>query len=282
MEIIKAYPLLFFFTVAIPFIGGIVGAYVGWDSLKGRFDDSKNKVMVSEKIENHDNALIKIVSKETVIELGDRAIAYGDRDAYLRLVKIVENFGPERSVAISELARVKSHHYSMTSIRGIKLELYNEKNELMAEDELSTPQLVDNLLFNSQFLFRARCAQLLAYRKENFVPEILLLSMFSDNNLEVLRESTKAFEILTGYNNSDFFIPYGCLGFWYDSAFDISKHFKKANSISIVPLQKFRNKLENQIVNNELDEMVNWWRTSLDLVEMLDNKHRIENINRYK
>jgi len=279
MELIKAYPLLFFLTVALPFFVGIISAYVGLDSLKGRFDDNKIKAIVSEKIENHDSTLNKIVSKESIIELGDRAIANGDREAYLRLVNIVGNFGTERNVAISEIARVKSHHYSMTSLRGIKLELYNEKNELIHEDAISTFQLIDNLLFNSQFLLRARSAQLLAHRNENFVHEILLLSMFSDKNLEVLRESTNAFEILTGYNNPDFFMPYGCLGFWYDNAVNISRRVEKVNPISIIPFQKFKDKIEDDIASQKSDEMVDWWWTSLELEQMLKDKHKIENKN---
>ena len=280
MEIIKAYPLLFVFTVALPFLGGIIGAYVGWDSLKGRFDDNRNKAIVSEKIETHDSTLNKIVSKEFIIELGNNAIANGDREAYLKLIKIAEHFGKERNVAISQIARVKSHHYSMTSIHGIKLELYNEKNELIPEDAISTSQLMDNLLFNTQFLFRARSAQLLAYRNENFIHEVLLLSMFSDENLEVLRETTNAFGRLTGYKNPDFFMPYGCLGFWYNNAINVSERVKKVNTISIIPFQRFRDKIVRNMSSQESEEMGYWWWTSLELEQMLRDKHRIENKNR--
>lgn len=279
MEILKAYPLLFIFTVALPFLGGIIGAYVGWDSLKGRYDDNKNKVIISAKIETHDSTLNKIESKDSIIELGNRAIANGDKESYLKLTRIVENFGKERNVATVEIARIKSHHYSMTTISGIRLEIFNDKNELIPETNLKTEQLIDILLLNTQYLFRARSAQLLSKRNERFVHEALLLSIFSDNNLEVTRESTNALEILTRHNSFDFFSPYGCLSYWYDNSISIISSVQKTNDISIIPFQKFEEKINRNIAALESAEMIYWWKTSLDLEQMLKKNQKIENEN---
>jgi hypothetical protein len=280
MEILKAYPLLFIFTVALPFFGGIIGAYVGWDSLKGRYDDNKNKVIISAKIENQDSTLNKIVSKDSIIELGNRAIANGDKESYLKLTRIVENFGKERDLATVEIARIKSHHYSMTTISGIRLEIFNDKNELVPETNLKTEQLIDILLLNTQYLFRARSAQLLSNRNERFVHEALLLSIFSDNNLEVTRESTKALEILTKHNSFDFFSPYGCLSYWYDNSISIISSVQKTNDISIIPFQEFEDKTNRNIATLESAEMIYWWKTSLDLEQMLKKNQKIESENK--
>lgn len=253
----------------------IISAINGWNSVKGSFDNiAKDKI-----IEIHDSTLNKIVSKESIIELGDKAVANRDREAYLKLIRIVENFGAERNIAVSEIARIKLHFYSMTSMNGIKLEVFNKKNELIPESIITASQLIDNLLFNSQFLYRVRSAQLLSLRNENYIPEVLLLSIFSETNLEVLKESTKAFEILTGYKSPDFFNPYSCLGFWYENANSVIMHLKNVNNISVIPFQKFENNISNNKSSTESTEMIYWWTTSLEIEQMLKHSGRIENKN---
>jgi len=276
MEIIKAFPLLFLLTVALPFVGGVVGAYIGWDSLKNRFEDNINKEIITEKIKSHESTINKIVSKESIVELGDRAIANGDREAYLKLDHIVKQFGTERNAAISEIARIKNHHNTMTSIR-LKLEFFNGKNELIPENEIKTENLIEILLLNTQYLFRARSAQILSERNENFVIEALLISMFSDNNIEVLRESTKAFEKMTGFKSPDFFSPYECLGYWYDNSDKVLANVRKVNNISIIPFQKFESKITNAAEDLGIEEMLYWWKTSFELEQMLKKNHKIEN-----
>ena len=277
MEIIKTLPWTFILQVVLPIVLGIIimiiSAINGWNSVKGSFEN----IAKDKKIEIHESTLNKIVSKESIIELGDKAVANRDREAYLKLIRIVENFGAERNIAISEIARIKLHFYSMTSMNGIQLEVFNEKNELIPEAIITTSQLIDNLFFNSQFLFRARSAQLLSIRNENYIPEILLLSMFSETNLEVLRESTLAFEILTGYKSPDFFNPYGCLGFWYENANSVIIRLKNSNNISVIPFQKFENKISTNKSSLESTEMIYWWTTSLEFEQMLKHSHKIEN-----
>ncbi len=259
--------------------GGLIGAYVGWDSLKNRFEDNSQKELVKEKISLHDSTLNKMTSKESIIELGNRAIANGDREAYLKLVHIVRNEGKERTLASSEIARIKTHHYSMTSINGIKIERYNKNNKLTSEDDLKTEELINILLLDSQFLFRARSAQILSKRNENFVHEVLLLSIFSDNNIQVLRESTKAFEELTGFKSRNFFQPYHCLDYWYENSTKVIKNVQKINKISIIPFQQWEERISRNVDNLDSDEMVYWWRTSVELEQMLIKKHKIENPN---
>lgn len=49
-EIVRTYPVLFAFTVMLPLFGGMIGAYVGWDSLKGKYEDSRRQEDVDIKI----------------------------------------------------------------------------------------------------------------------------------------------------------------------------------------------------------------------------------------
>lgn len=280
MEIIKAYPIIFILIVALPFFGGIIGAYVGWDSLKNRFKDNIHKETVNETIISHDSTLNTLLSKDEVVQLGNKAISNGDRNAYLALKKTVENFGQKRNIAISEIARIKSHHNSMTTISQIKIERYAPDKSLINENNIETEELIKILLLDSQYLFRARSAQILSQRNEKFVHEALLLSIFSDNNIEVLRESTKAFEVLTNFRNPDFFQPYHNLSYWYDNSEKVLSTIQKNNNISIIPLIEFEKKMINNILKLGKANMIYWWETSIELGRMMQIKQKIENPNR--
>jgi len=280
MEIIKAYPIFFILTVALPLFGGIIGAYLGWDSLKNRFNDNIHKETVNETIISHDSTLNTLLSNDEIVQLGNKGISNGDRNAYLALKKTAENFGKERSIAISEIARIKSHHISITTIGQIKIERFTPEKSLIKENNIQTEELIKILLLDSQYLFRARSAQILSERNEKFVHEALLLSIFSDNNIEVLRESTKAFEALTNFRNPDFFQPYNSLGYWYDNSEKVSIRILKDNNIRIIPLIEFEDRLKRNILNLEKTYMNYWWSLSIEMCHMLRDKQKIEELNR--
>ncbi len=264
LEIVKTYPILFTFTVLLPFFGGMIGAYLGWDSIKGKHEDSKHKNRVESQITSLDKSdkiqgdtLQQLKNKTRIVTLGDKAISRGSRESYLNLVHIVENFGPDRDAAASETSRVKSHWSNMTSINGVTLP---------NEHEINTKELIEILLLNTQHLYRARSAQLLGNRNENYVHEALLLSIFSDKHIEVMKESTFSFYKLVGINDSDFFQPYTSWGFWQKNPGKIKKLRKTVNSFEIIPLVKLTEKI-NKTDSQEYEYMNYWWATTFQMID---------------
>lgn len=135
-------------------------------------------------------------------------------------------------------------------------------------------ELIEILFFNSQYLFRGRSAQLLANRKEKYVTEALILAIFSDKNLEVVKEATSAFCIITGLQNPDLFQPYNVWGYWSDNSERIKKEVLQTNNIIVIPWNKFTDKLKNNIEDQEYKYMISWWATALEIA----NKFLIEEL----
>jgi len=209
--------------------------------------------------------LSELKIRDNLTSLADKAVSQGSREAYLNLKNI--QFSPNRNAAISEIAEIVSHWNSMTRLKGIKLPEKKLSNGVIEREvDYTTKELIEILLFNSQSLFRGRSAQLLASRKENYVPEALILAIFSDKHLEVVKEATSAFGRLTNFQSPDFFQPYNVWGYWLDNSEKIKKDLMQNNNIDIIPLKKFIKKLEKNIESNEYEYMNQQWATSIDIV----------------
>jgi len=225
-------------------------------------------IIICNGIDNIKNSteLNKIKNRNSITLLIDHAIGHNGREAYLNLKHIVEKFGPNRNAAISGLSQIKTQLSTMTHIKGITLS--------KDESSYATKELIDILFFNSQYLFRGRSAQLLANRKEKYVPEALLLAIFSDKDLEVVREATLAFSSLTGFQNPDFLQPYHAWGYWLDNSERIKREASQTNNIDILPWKDFTNRLKSNIENQEYKYMIYWWATTLEMA----NKFLIEEL----
>jgi len=153
----------------------------------------------------------------------------------------------------------------MTSLKGINLpEKKLENGVIEKESDYTTKELIEILLFDSQSLFRGRSAQLLASRKENYIPEALILAIFSDKHLEVVKEATSAFGKITNFQSPDFFQPYNVWKYWLDNSEKIKIGLMQSNDIGIIPLKRFIDKLEKDIEGNEYEYMNQQWLTSID------------------
>jgi hypothetical protein len=82
------------------------------------------------------------------------------------------------------------------------------------ESDITTPELIEMLINDAAWKSRARSAQLLAERKELGVPEALIASMKDEENLEVLKDSIRAFEALTGYRAPEILGYEYCSEWW--------------------------------------------------------------------
>lgn len=210
--------------------------------------------------------LTELKIRDNLTSLADKAVSQGSREAYLNLKQIAIKFGPNRNAAISEISEIVSRWNSMTSLKGINLPEKKLSNGAIGkESDYTTKELIEILLFDSQYLFKGRSAQLLANRKENYVPEALILAIFSDKHLEVVKEATLAFSKLTNFQSPDFFQPYNVWGYWLDNSERIRKNLMQSNDIEIIPLKKFIMKLEKNIESNEYEYMNQQWATSIDI-----------------
>lgn len=128
IEIIKIYPLIFLFTVILPVIGGLVGGYMGWDSLKSRHEDNLHKQEVKESIQSIDSKLEPITSQIAVIERYERELtSHNQKDEVL-------------SAVLAQYKQMKKATDDFHRFRGVEDEV--ERGRL-AEHILST--ITDNL-----------------------------------------------------------------------------------------------------------------------------------------
>ena len=199
----------------------------------------------------------KINDRNNITLLIDGAVGQNGREAYLNLKHIAAHFGPNRNAAISGMSQIKIQLSTLTHIRGIIL----PKDESL----YTTKELIDILFFNSQYLFRGRSAQLLANRKEKYVPEALILAIFSDKDLEVVKEATLAFSNITGFHSPDCSQPYHVWEYWLANSERIKKEVRQTNKMVVIPWNKFSDKLKSEIEHNEYTYMMYQWTTTLDI-----------------
>jgi len=160
--------------------------------------------------------LLRIQKRSKIFELGDMAIAEMSRSAYEELLEIVnEPSDPSLQLAAkSEVARVSNAFVNSSRTLGFRIQRQNAFETETEESDFSTSELVEILIEDPDWRSRAMSAQLLANRKELGVPEALLESMKSEENLEVLKDAIRGFESVTGYKVPDIFGYQQCSEWW--------------------------------------------------------------------
>jgi len=199
--------------------------------------------------EKYKKTIALIESRAKFTSLADSAISANNREAYLELKYMAKPFTSMGNAAKAEMYRVKTFHHHMTSVSNITLDTnIIEKGQKKTESMYTPEELIEIMLFNSSSQYRARSAQLLAKTKDKAVFQSLLLVMFSDINMEVVKEAKIAFAKLAGLKNSDYFDGYEALGWWYDNyeKYDNSLNRKPINSI--IPWERFNEKMNNLII----------------------------------
>lgn len=123
IEIIKAYPIIFLFTVILPVLGGMVGGYIGWDSLKSRYKDDIHKQQVQESLTAIDSKLKPISNQIAIIQRYETELAkHNQKDEILTAV-------------LAQYKKMKQATVQFHKFRGIENE--EEKGKL-AEHILTT------------------------------------------------------------------------------------------------------------------------------------------------
>lgn len=161
-----------------------------------------------------------IKQRNDLFKLGDTAIAYGVATALDKLNNLYidpdETNEELKTIAISEILRIKSYFALMTRIKGVKLQWVNPKTKnIVTIDNFPTEKLIGILSKHENWKFRAKCAEHLRSRKEKGVPDALLNAIKSDPHLEVRKTAMDSFEHITGFKSSDVF-AYTPASEWWD------------------------------------------------------------------
>lgn len=89
MDPIKAYPIVFVLTVILPMAGGFVGAYLGYDALKSRYEDDVHKTEISAKLEKISNQIAPAATLLPVIQQYAKSLEQAnEKDAVLSAVLV--------------------------------------------------------------------------------------------------------------------------------------------------------------------------------------------------
>jgi hypothetical protein len=101
IEIIKIYPMIFIFTVIVPLLGGLVGSYIGWDSLKSRHSDSLHQKELKTSLKNIDSRLEPITDQIAILQRYEKELSkHNQKDdvlsavlsQYIKMKSATENF----------------------------------------------------------------------------------------------------------------------------------------------------------------------------------------------
>ncbi|THJ12155.1 MAG: hypothetical protein CAF43_005755 [Nitrospira sp. CG24C] len=89
MELIKAYPVIFLLTVVLPFAGGLVGAYLGWDALNTRVKNEDHRTKVESQLTDLDRKLAPLADQIATLHSYEQALARAnERDQVLSAVLV--------------------------------------------------------------------------------------------------------------------------------------------------------------------------------------------------
>ncbi len=129
IEIIRAYPLIFLFTVILPVLGGMVGGYIGWDSLVSRQKDSIHKKHIQVSLKDIDSKLEPITNQIATIQRYESELTkYNQKDEVL-------------SAVLAQYKKMQQATVQFHKFRGIEDE---EERGKLAEHILAT--ITDNLI----------------------------------------------------------------------------------------------------------------------------------------
>ena len=162
------------------------------------------------------NEGLKFQRRGSIFELGDAAISQMSRSAYEELLELLNDprDASLQLAARSEIIRVNHALMNSARIAGVTLSGQGSGDTTIEESDFTTQDLIDFLIDDPDWRFRARSAQLLADKKELGVPEALLDAMENDENMEVFKHAVRAFKTVTGCIAPDTFEYEYCSEWW--------------------------------------------------------------------
>lgn len=205
-----------------------------------------------QEFKNKYDSQLKILVKEVgylkmrndVLKLGDEAIATGDAAPFEEIENIYQSStdGNIKTIALSEIFRVKNNFATMTRIKGIEVKYIEPRTgKEFIENEIPTEALIQGLKETEPWQYRARIAELIKNKKEKKVPEALLEAIKSDKKLEVRKEAMDSFEAVTGFTSQDVFRYKPAEEWWNQNKENVEKELKELQTIEAVLKEKVSN-----------------------------------------
>ena len=156
--------------------------------------------------------------RNEIIQFGDRAINYGDRDAFNKLVELVNSEKNDfKEAAFAEFYRVKKFYVSLNRFPDTNILYEDSEGNKLKNEQIPTNILIECLLNDNEWKMRARAAFCLRTKKEKEAIDALVDSINNDKNLDVVKESIRTFEILTGYDNPDIIDGRPAIQWWEEN-----------------------------------------------------------------
>ena len=153
-----------------------------------------------------------------LVGLADEAIVAGDRESYEQLEEIAadENEPSYRQkMSMAEVNRIKSYYIAGSRTSSHEVKYTNiEDQKILKNDEIPKDKLIDALKNNKNWIVRGKSAELLANFKEIDVVNALLLSIKTEQRLDVLEESLSSFCRITGCKKYDILRSQHVIDWW--------------------------------------------------------------------
>lgn len=175
-------------------------------------------------------------NRNIVLKLSDQAIATGDAKPFEELENIYETSTDNdiKTIALSEIFRVKNYFATMTRVKGIDIIYTNtHTGKAFTDEEIPTDILIQGLKDATIWQYRARMADLLKGRKEKQVPEALLNTIENDEKLEVRKKAMDSFESVTGFKSRDVFKYAPAKEWWEKNKVKINNELKELQTLEM-------------------------------------------------
>lgn len=188
----------------------------------------KFKDDIQSKVASYDQYLEELKERNRIMQLGDQAI-FADRKAYEELKVAASSDKPERAAAAGAvMLQVKSFYISGTRLGDYKLDLEEFRGLTKPSSPpdpatYATTNLIAEAKTNDDWRARSKSLELLGSRHVKGVPEAVIAVAKTDQNLEVVRDAIRSFEMLTGFHSPDILEPEHIEQWWSEHGEEFAK-----------------------------------------------------------
>jgi hypothetical protein len=170
----------------------------------------------------------KLKQRNHLAILGDRAISQADRQALNELISAAKKSetNDTKTAANAEIARIVSYWVYMSRTETMSISAQFPDRTSKKDDEIPTNRLIADIQEHPEWSVRAVVARLLKQRKEKGVPEILLKTALTDNNLEVVKHAVISFRAVTEAKVWGFFDFDGLEQWWKEHSAEVNERLR--------------------------------------------------------
>ncbi len=206
MDIFRAYPWVFIFTVFLPIAGGLVGAYLGFDALRNRYEDDHHKAEVSSQLSNISSQMGAFTNNLTIVQEYAKLLEQAnEKDEVLNAVLMQYTRMKEASEAFSRMSHGASSHEIDELAKHILTTIQSDIFPIRVAKELPNKPLIIKVASNTfRVLFSV---------PTRIPPKIEFTNLPPSVNATVIENSTFGFTVI--FSPQD--IPVETFGFIGDA-----------------------------------------------------------------